>query len=192
VKELFESSLSFIIVAIIVGIRLVLFLRKRAVNKQEQSRNTPPPLAGITEIEAEMVAIPEEDDDDEDFSAWALSVEAQEPAPPSAVPSVPAGGIDLSPAILSSSIPEAAPISIPVPEVWSPPYPASALERESEIAQEPAQENMPFGEIPEIGDDSGNIRPVKTGGAFWRKLRTLPSLRQGIILSEILGPPKGF
>jgi hypothetical protein len=168
VTELFESSLSIIILAIIAGVRLVLYLRKRAAN---QARNQPPPsLDGVEALEAEGVAI-ENDDEEEDFSAWTLSVDAEYrnpvPPPPAAPPVRDTG---FFPAVPPLAIPEAAPEPVPVPDVW-----------------------------PQTGFAETALAPVlaetcrtKARGAFWEKLRDLPPLTQGIVLSEILGPPRGL
>jgi hypothetical protein len=162
VTDFFESSLSIIILAIIAGVRLVLFLRKRAENRARS--RTPPPLDGVEDIEAEGAAFArDEDDDGEEFSAWALSVEPQEPVPP-------VRDAGLLPAVPPSVFPRAYPLPVSIPDdVWALPY---APETTAHI-------------LPETS-------PAKTGGAFWEKLRVLPPWEQGVILSEILGPPKGL
>jgi hypothetical protein len=146
VTNFLESSLSLIVLAIIVGVRLILFLRKRA---ESRARNSPPPLGGVEAIEAEG-AVFALDDEDADFSAWDLSAESEEPVPP-------------------PEIPKAVPSPAPMFDAWPQPY-----------AEEPA--------APVAVETS----PARTGGAFWRKLRDLPPLTQGVILSEILGPPKSL
>jgi hypothetical protein len=153
VTGIFESSLSIIIFVLIAGVRLVLYLRKRAA-KQARSQ----PLAGIEAIETEGAALAE-DEEDEEFSAWDLPVEPRKPVPPvrKAV---------FFPAVPPPVFPEAAPPPVAVPDAW----PRSA-------------ETAPVLTGP---------RPLKAAGVFWEKLRALPPLRQGVILSEILGPPKGI
>jgi hypothetical protein len=169
VTELFESSLSIIILAIIAGVRLVFYLRKRAANR---ARNQPPPsLDGIEALEAEGADTKNDDDDEEDFSAWALSVEAEYrnpvPPPPAAPPVRDTG---FFPAVPPLAIPEAVPEPVPVPDVWP---------------QVGFAETAPAPVLAET-------RRTKARGAFWEKLRDLPSLTQGIVLSEILGPPRGL
>jgi hypothetical protein len=149
VTEIFESSLSIIILALIAGVRLVLYLRKRAAYKQSQDR--PPPLAGVEAIEAEGMALAgDEEDENEKFSAWALSVESQKPDQRGAKRDKGAG---FSPAVS-------------VPGMWQPAETVPVL--------------------------AGTRRSKVAADAFWKKLGALPPLRQGVILSEILGPPKGF
>jgi hypothetical protein len=170
VTELFESSLSIIILAIIVSVRLVLYLRKRAETRA-RNQNRPPPLGGIEALEAEGATI-ENDNDEEDFSAWALSVEAEsrDPVPP---PVTPVRNTGLFPAVPPPAIPEAAPAPVPILDIWQHPY---------------SGETAPV-LIPE---PHSAARRTKTGGAFWEKLRDLPPLTQGVILSEILSPPRGL
>jgi hypothetical protein len=164
VTEIFESSLSIIILALIAGVRLVLYLRKRA-GKQAANR-MPPPLAGIEAIEAEG-AVLAGDEDDEEFSAWNLSVEPRKPAPPQ-VPA-PVRDTVFSPAVLPPVFPKAAPLPVSVPD----PGPQSRPEETSPVVL-------------------AETRRSKKTGVFREKMGALPSLRQGVILSEILGPPKGL
>jgi hypothetical protein len=159
VTEIFESSLSIIILAIIAGVRLVLYLRKRAENRAENRQ--PPPLDGIEDIEAEGVALAGIEGDDE-FSAWNLSVEPQKPVPP------PVRKVVFSPAVLPPVFPEAAPLPVSAPD--------------------PEPQSRPGKTAPVLG----GTRPLKAAGSFWEKLGALPPLRQGVILSEILGSPKGL
>ncbi|MDR2246874.1 MAG: hypothetical protein LBE17_09475 [Treponema sp.] len=142
-----ESSLSLIVLAIIVSVRLVLFLRKRA---ESRTRNPPPPLVGVEAIETEGTVFAP-DDGDEDFSAWDLAAEEpEEPVPP-------------------PEIPKAVPSPAPAFDAWPQPY-----------AEEPA------------ASAAAKTSPARMDGVFWRKLRDLPPLTQGVILSEILGPPKSL
>ena len=163
--ELFESSLSLIVLAIIVSVRLVLFLRKRA---ESRARNQPPPLDGVEAIESEGAVLAlNDDDDDEDFSAWALSVDPrQEPVQPPAAPVRDAG---FFPTVPPPAIPEAAPVPAFAIDAW----------------QKPHEEGPAASVLAET-------RRARAGGAFWRKLMDLPPLTQGVILSEILGPPRGL
>lgn len=142
--EIFKSNLSIIILALIAGVRLVLYLRKRVAQKAEN--RMPPPLDGIEAIEAEGAALAL-DEDAGDFSAWNLSVEPRKPNPP---------------------------------PVWNP----GTSPPVSNVAPLPIPDERT--NIPGMG------LPPKTIGSFWKKLRGLPPLRQSVILSEILGPPKGF
>ena len=162
--KLFESSLSLIVLAIIVSIRLVLFLRKRA---ESRARNqSPPPLDGVEAIESEGAVLALNDDaDDEDFSAWALPVDP-EPVP---TPAAPVRNAGFFPTVPPSAIPEAAPALAFAIDAW----------------QQPHEEGPAASVLAET-------RRARTGGAFWRKLKDLPPLTQGVILSEILSPPKGL
>jgi hypothetical protein len=162
VKEIFESSLSIIILALIAGVRLVLYLRKRAAN--QAARNRPPPLSGNEAIEAEGAALTGDEEDD-GFSAWALSVEAREPVPP---PAPPVRAAVFSPAVPSPVFPQAAPLPVSVPD--------AGLRSHS------------AGKVSVLA----GTRRSRAAGAFWEKLGALSPLRQGVILSEILGPPKGL
>jgi hypothetical protein len=157
VTELFESNLTFIVLALIVGVRFVLYLRRKAAEKQERERREgpPPPLSGIAALEAEGAAVLKATDGDEEFSAWALDVD-REPAPPPPVPVLPVAVRTLV----------AHPVQEIAPPVEAPPPPEAAYVLAGPV--------------------------VKTGSAFWGKLKTLSPLRQGVILSEILGPPKGL
>jgi hypothetical protein len=177
VKELFESSLSFIILAIIVSVRFVLFLRKRAAAKQAQERRqfqaSPPPLAGVAAIEDEGATESEEESDDSEFSAWSLSVDSREGPP--VQPVVPPAPVALpNDAGFSSQI--LPPMSLDIPE----PVSLSEVWPEDFRTPAPTESNPAAGDTP------------KANGPCRRKFRTLPSLRQGVILSEILGPPKGL
>jgi hypothetical protein len=156
VTELFESNLTFIVLALIVGVRFVLYLRRKAAERQEreQREGPPPPLSGIAALEAEGAAALKATDGDEEFSAWALDVD-REPAPPP-------------------------PVLVP---------PAAARTLVAHLVQEIA----PPVEIPPPPEAARVLAgPVKAGNAFWERLRTFSPLRQGVILSEILGPPKGL
>jgi hypothetical protein len=163
VTGLFESSLSIIVLAIVVSVRLVMYLRKRAADKQ--TRNPPPPLDGISAIEAES-AVLDSNEDEDGFSAWALSVEPRGPVPPP--PAAPIRDAGFSLEELSSAIPQAAPAPVSAPYIWQGSSPAETIHV------------------------SAGARRARADGAFWRKLTALPPLEQGIIMSEILGPPKGL
>jgi hypothetical protein len=154
VTELFESNLTFIVLAIIVGVRFVLYLRRKAADRQEREQRENPPLSGIAALEAEGAAALKAMAAKEEFSAWALDVD-REPAPPPPVPA--------PPAIVKTFVAE------PVQEI-APPVETS----------QPSQAAYAL------------AGPVKAGGVFWERLRTFSPLRQGVILSEILGPPKGL
>lgn len=135
--ELFESNITFVILAIIVGVRLVLYLRRRAADRQaREKREDDSPMSGIAAKEAE-----------EEFSAWALDVD-REHVPPPPVPAPPA--------------------------------------KVKNLVVEPVMEFAPPVEILQAS------RPRAGSAAFWERLKTLAPLRQGVILSEILGPPKGL
>ncbi|MDR2070729.1 MAG: hypothetical protein LBP81_04860 [Treponema sp.] len=144
--QFFEASLSLIVLAIVVGVRFALFLRKRA---ESRNRNHPPsPLAGIEALEAEGAAL-----DRENFSAWDLSVESPRPPEP-----------------VRSAVPP--PL---FPETPPPPVPAPKSQSEETAAPILAETHRP-----------------RANNAFWEKLQGFSPVAQGIILSEILGPPKGL
>jgi hypothetical protein len=164
VTAFLESSLSLIVLAIIVSVRLVLFLRKRAENRARN--HPPPPLDGVEAIEAEGAGLALDDAEEEDFSAWALSVEQSVPVPAPAAPIRDAGPFL---AVPPPEIPKAVPAPAPVFEAWTQPYAEAAV-------------------VPVAAKTS----PARTDGVFWRKLMNLPPLTQGVILAEILGPPKGL
>jgi hypothetical protein len=178
VKELFESSLSFIVLAIILSVRFIFFLRKRAAAREaqerRQSQNPPPsPLAGVAAIEDEWAAGSEEEYDDGEFSAWSLSVDSKEPPAPPVPPAAPAA-LSIDTGFSSQILPS---VSLDVPE------PVSAI---SEVWPEDYRKPAPIESDPA----AGNV--PRANSPFRKKFRTLPSLRQGVILSEILGPPKGL
>jgi hypothetical protein len=161
VTAFLESSLSLIVLAIIVSVRLVLFLRKRA---ESRAQNHPPPsLDGVEAIEAEG-AVLALDNEDDDFSAWDLTAEQPVPAPAASVRD--AGSFLVVP---PPEIPKAVPAPAPIFKAWTPPY---VEETAAPVATKTS--------------------PARTGGVFWRKLTNLPPLTQGVILAEILGPPKGL
>jgi hypothetical protein len=144
------SNFYIVVVAVIVIVRLFVLVRKWVVESRGRSNQTPPPLAGIEDIEAEGAALFAEDDD---FSAWSLSVvDAQETIPP---------------------------VHVPPPLPWQP-----AIEVQPSPVETTTAAPLVLAEAPP--------KTAGAGGPFWEKLKDLPPMTQAIILSEILGPPKGL
>jgi hypothetical protein len=101
-------------------------------------------------------------DEDRTFSAWALSVDAEADVPTVVVP--------------------VSPVAVPFPALpLSPvlsPFPFLALDEDSAAMRETG---------PSVG-----TRNKAWSATFPGKLDYLPPLKRAVVLSEILGPPKGI
>jgi hypothetical protein len=187
-REIFESSFSLIIVAIVVAVRFVFYLRKRAAERDKRASQAGQsgykPLESIKAIEAEG-------SDDEGFSAWNLAVTDEETVPPSlgSSQSVFAG------APASTAAAYAAPLTAnEAPSVWET-IPQAVLPT---YAPTPGTEPEP----PNRGSEARQSEVVRAGPAaaegipagsrFWTRYRSLPPMQQGVLMAEILGSPKGF
>jgi hypothetical protein len=172
--SLILSNFYLVVVAVIVIVRLFLLLRRWVERRAARNNRTPPPLAGIEDIEAEGAALLEDDD----FSAWSLPVvDTPETVPPAKVPQVQAPPVHDSPIRIS-------PEPVPPHLLWQP-----------VTGVQPRPREEPQAPVPRLPLALAGEDPPKTtgaGGVFWEKLRDLPPMTQGIIFSEILGPPKGL
>jgi hypothetical protein len=167
-----ESTIFIIVLAVIVSVRLIIFLRKRAEQRGRNSSRQP--RDSIEAIEAKNAAVNSTyiENGDEDFSAWDLSVEYEKAVAP--LPATPARFSRFFPEISPQAILEDIPWQTSAPEILS----------QQALKKEPA--------IPVSTASNGARAAGITSGHFWEKLRTLPPLTQGVILSEVLAPPKGL
>jgi hypothetical protein len=174
----------FVIAFIVLRIVSAVLRRRR----RDQSAGAAPskaargfaPWAEESQGKAPMVrAVP---DEDEDFSAWNLSVEDDPPPAPSRTAELP--GPEPLPAN-RSRLPEM-PGAGPAPGTG----PAlSGLSRLSETP-EPAQSGLSrFPETPET-DPPGAVRSARIRPE--QRLRRLSPLQRGLVWAELLGPPKGL
>jgi hypothetical protein len=202
------SNFYLIFVAVIVIVRLFEFLRKRAEN-QTRKRTPPPPRAGIEAAEAESAALAR-DNGEGIFSArnliarlskslrkWAESLTENRLSPPLA-------GIEEAEAESGSRDGEGKSFGwnlyvkpqkpVPPPDrktVSSPPLPPPVIPEAAPLqvsVLDPEPQSRP-GETALVLDGT---RPSKAAGSFWERLNALPALKQGVILSEVLSPPKGL
>jgi hypothetical protein len=192
-REIFESSFSLIIVAIVVAVRFVFYLRKRTAARDKRasqagSPSGPKPLESIKAIEAEGAG------DDEEFSAWNLAVTEEETVPP---PQTSYQSVFASEDAPSSAAAYAPPLPVweTIPQAVLPTYGSAPtpdpepepLNREGEAARQPD---------PVSADKARPAAtegiPARTGSPFWARFRSLPPMQQGVLMAEILGAPKGF
>jgi hypothetical protein len=179
-EDFFEILFPFLMVAIVVGSRLVLTLRRRNRDRQEKSPvpAAPPKAArGFVPWEDEFrEAAPVEDpaetvapDEDESFSAWDLSVNDDPPVPatlpvPASRPSLPETPPPASFTAVSARFGAAAERLTVVPDRLAAP--------QERIF--PARISRPAPESPKL------------------RFRGLSSLQQAVVWAEILGVPRGF
>jgi hypothetical protein len=188
-RHFFDSVVPFLIVAVVVGFRMISMLRRRKRDGPEQGspsdRAAPPKARGFIPWEDEfreaapVASVAESGpaqaaaaDEDEAFSAWNLSVDDEPPArtDPPRLPKAP-GSDPLTAARTDSSRLPKAPGSDPL---------TATLAGPSRFPEAPGSELLataPAWSIPE--------RPKQ-------RFRGLPPLQQGVIWAEILGAPRGL
>jgi hypothetical protein len=188
-SKLADSFLPFIVLIVIAGTRIFAMVRRQARNREQSQRREEgafqdgAPQKDIRvfhpwEDEYREKAEADNDDDNEEFSAWSLSVNEgapektapvtpPKPAPPPARP-VPAETENASVFTgLSSTSP--VPVSGEIP-AWlqSPAQPLEARPTETRALEAAAAASVE------------------------NRIRSLPPLQQGVVWAEILGTPKGL
>jgi hypothetical protein len=178
-EKFFDNLFPFLMVAVVLGSRLVLTLWRRNRKRQEKSSvpaAAPKPARGFVPWEdefrdpapAEDVPVETAAGDDEAFSAWNLSVNDDPPAPVSpptpAAPPLPAS---------RPSLPET---PLPTPFTAASARFGAATER---LAAPP--ERMPPAQTARPAAKSPHLR-----------FRGLSPLQQAVVWAELLGSPKGF
>jgi hypothetical protein len=176
-SKLTDSFLPLIVLIVIAGTRILMTVRRQA-RKRDQERNPEEePASPVTIEEAEQA------DPDDEFSAWSLSVNDEEPE------ELPADtkSASLFTALSSTS---SVPVSGEIP-AWlqSPSRPEAPPPAEASVSVAAVMENR----APETAGDgrSPGLPPSYRHGVESR-IRSLPPLQQGVVWAEILGTPKGL
>jgi hypothetical protein len=185
-EDFFETLFPFLMVAVVLGSRLFLMIRRRNRGRQEKrpAPAAPPKSArGFVPWEDESrEAAPAKDgpaqpaaaDEDESFSAWNLSVDDAPAAPP-------------------------APVSRPSLPETPPPDPFAALSArfggaaERLAAASPDRATLALDRVaapPERVPPARASRPAPKSPQL--RFRGLSPLQQAVVWAEILGAPKGF
>jgi hypothetical protein len=120
-SKLTESFLPFVVLIVIAGVRIVAMVRRRARNREQGQRDLPgpQPVPGGVPQKGAGGFHPWEDEyrdpaglgdpDDDEFSAWSLSIDNEEPVElPKKVPAVPSETVKAA-----ASVPE--PANRPLP-----------------------------------------------------------------------------
>jgi hypothetical protein len=171
VEEFLNSFFPILILIAVVAFRMVSMVKRRK-RKQEQKTdrgfnpwaNNPPPSPGPAAAVLHTEQAPTQE---EEFSAWNLSVDEDTPPKPAPVPPRPEPRpTEIRLTVLSEQLPAETPAPV-----------AELLEN---YAPEVVKADIPG----EASPDTPN--PVVN------RIRSLPSLQQGIIWAEILGTPKGL
>ena len=171
-SNLLGSILPIIIFVVIAGARILTSMRRQARKRdQGQKEEYRDPASPVTIEDAERG----DTGDDDEFSAWSLSVndgETPAPAKPAELPGVLPR--ETKKASVCTDLLSTASVSVSgeIP-AWlqspSPPVPPA-----ESIAQPPEPRNP------------------QTVGSVASRIRLLPPLQQGVIWAEILGTPKGL
>ncbi|MFP3042499.1 hypothetical protein LQZ19_11850 [Treponema primitia] len=230
--ENFGSFLPILILIVVGGARILATVRRKARNRdqtrkpeeasqpfrtaspQKTDRGFHPwedeyrdPSSSVTVEGAEQKVrqAPQADnDDEEEFSAWSLSVDEETPKPaPAATPKPGELSAKLS-AVLSTKVPaDTNPASVftalSVTSAVSvsgeiPAWLQSPSQPEARQAEVPASDvTAPKPSAPEAAAaDSGTSGGVPRKSGALSRIRSLPPLQQGIVWAEILGAPKGL
>ncbi|GHU60550.1 hypothetical protein FACS189445_0150 [Spirochaetia bacterium] len=163
---------------------------------EDEYRN---PASPVTTEEAELRLMQQaavEDDDDEAFSAWSLSVSEDVPPMPVTPSRAAALPADAAPSLFTAlSSTSAVPVSGEVP-AW---LRSPSFVRSAETPEAPASAATPVetGAAAEEGGTSRGLpnRPPSARhriGSVESRICSLPPLQQGIVWAEILGSPKGL
>jgi hypothetical protein len=177
-----DNLFPFLMVAIVLGVRVILTLRRRNRGRQGKSSvptAAPKPARGFVPWEDEFREdAPVKDtpvqtvaaDEDEAFSAWDLSVNDDSPAP----------AVSPGPPEPPSPVPIAAVSARFVAERLTP-VPNRAEAVPERLAAAPERLTAAPARLP---------RPVSKSSA--QRFRTLLPLQRAVVWAEILGAPKGF
>jgi hypothetical protein len=182
-----------LIFAVFIGIAIVsqigrLLIRRAEKRKRGESRERTEERQEAA-VQSSYEYGEDAEDEDEAFSAWALSVDDESALPAAALPVSPA------------AVPFSTPLSVPLSASSS--FPAlianSALGAEKYGAEGPFPPSAPEEAGPSIdGNGRGKTRSnaglkrSAVSAGFPEKLDYLPPLKRAVVLAEILGPPKGF
>jgi type II secretory pathway pseudopilin PulG len=186
-SKLTDSILPIIVLAVIAGVRIITMVRRQARNRDQSQKQEDgaqsfqdeyrDPASPVTIEEAER------EDPDDEFSAWSLSVNDDEPVPavpskPAELPAADSKNVSVFTALSSTS---SVPVSREIP-AWllSPSQPPEPRPTEAPVSvTEGLETRVP---AAAAGD----------GGLLGSRIRSLPPLQQGIVWAEILGTPKGL
>jgi hypothetical protein len=221
-SKLTDSLLPIIILVVIAGARLFTMFRRQARNRDQDQKQEDGALQGggpqKTDVSSDRGFHPWEDeyrdpsspvtieeaeqgdpDDDDEFSAWSLSVsEDAPPVPASKTADLPAEIPDAAPSLFTAlSSTSAVPVSGEVP-AW---LQSSSFARSAEApapvpaAMETAAVTAGVGGIsrgsPNQPPSNRHENPVESR-IRQTSVCSLPPLQQGVVWAEILGPPKGL
>ncbi|MDR1128462.1 MAG: hypothetical protein LBL20_04045 [Treponema sp.] len=205
-----DSILENLPYAVIIGIAIViqiarLFIGKSGKRQQQRGRAEERPEAAVyrepppERLEASAYRDYGEDEDgDEAFSAWNLSVDDE---PEQAAPAPPAPAVAPRPVSVPFSTPLFVPDSGSFPDL--PSAPSSGPFPGLSAGLPSGAENLepgPYFPAPESGlspgggaqyAGQGRARPARRAG-FPERLDYLPPLKRAVVLAEILGRPKGL
>jgi hypothetical protein len=187
-SKLTDSLLPIIVLVVIAGARILTTLRRRARNRDQSQDTAGPAAIPVAEPEAP------DDDDDEAFSAWSLSVH-DEPVPEPA-PAAPPKAADAAPSLFTAlSAVSSVQVSGEIP-AWLQPTPQPIPPAESQPTELLASAAAVMeARTPETGDEGTRPLPAyrrNPVGSVESRIRSLPPLQQGVVWAEILGTPKGL
>jgi hypothetical protein len=188
-ENFLDTLFPFLVITVVLVSRVALALRRRNRNRQKTPAAPPKPARGFVPWEDEFRekapaedapvqtgAADEDDDEDEAFSAWNLSVDdppASPPVSPEAPPPAPLTAVRLAPERLAT-VPDQA---------------TAVLDRGAAVLDHVLDRGAAVPERPAT-DPARPLKPASK--APEQRFRGLSPLQQAVVWTEILGAPRGF